>query len=247
MWRDALIVFSKEWKALADQLGGDSRFGLWMVGALFVGLSTFGAFFAGPAWVESPVALVNYPLLAASIAIQPIVDSFAGERERHTLETLLASRLSDRGIVAGKIMAAVIPAFVAGLVLLALGLATVNLKHAEAGSLILPPGSLFWATVALIGLLPLLVAGAGTIVSLNSSTVRRAQQMLGFAIVGVILIPFLVVMAAPEWIRAELMAVATSSDLDRLILLALSLATLLAVCLQVVAVKRFRRGRLPLD
>jgi len=246
MWHDVRVILWKEWKALADQLGGDSRLGLWMVAGLFVGLSSFAAFFAGPAWVESPVALVNYPLLAASIAIQPIVDSFAGERERHTLETLLASRLSDRAIVAGKILAAVLPAFGAGLLLLGLGLMTVNLKHAAAGPLLLPPASLLWTTIGLIGLLPLLVAGAGTIISLKSSTVRRAQQTLGFAIVGVLLVPFLVFMAAPAWIREELIAVSASSDPDRLLLFVLGSTTLVAVSLQVVAITRFRRGKLPL-
>ena len=36
-----------------------------------------------------------------------IADGIPGERERHTLETLLASRLSDRSILLGKVMAAV--------------------------------------------------------------------------------------------------------------------------------------------
>ena len=37
-----------------------------------------------------------------------MVDSFAGERERHTLETLLATRLSDLSILVGKITAGVV-------------------------------------------------------------------------------------------------------------------------------------------
>jgi ABC-2 type transport system permease protein len=247
MWHDVRVVFWKEWKALADQLGGDSRAGLWMVAALFVGLSTFAAFFAGPDWVESPLALVNYPLLAAAIAIQPIVDSFAGERERHTLETLLASRLSDRAIVVGKILAAVLPAFVAGLVLFALGIVVVNLNPDQSGPIVVPPRRLLWPTVALIGLLPLLVAGAGVLVSLRASTVRRAQQMLGFAIVGAMLIPFLVVMAAPEWLREEFITTVSSADPGRVVFVALSAAAVLAFTLQLIAISRFRRGRVPLD
>jgi len=247
MWRDVRVVFWKEWKALADQLGGDSRVGLWMVAALFIGLSTFAAVFAGPDWVESPLALVNYPLLAASIAIQPIVDSFAGERERHTLETLLASRLSDRAIVVGKILAAVVPAFVAGLVLFALGIVAVNLNPDQSGPFVVPPRLLLWSTVALIGLLPLLVAGAGVLVSLRASTVRRAQQMLGFAIVAAVLIPFVVMMAAPGWVREDLITTVSSADPGRLVLAVLSAAVLLAFILQGIAITRFRRGRVPLD
>src|SRR6185503_5143880 len=37
-----------------------------------------------------------------------MADSFAGERERHTLETLLATRLSDLAILMGKICAGVL-------------------------------------------------------------------------------------------------------------------------------------------
>jgi len=234
MWRDVRVVFWKEWKALADQLGGDSRVGLWMVAALFIGLSTFAAVFAGPDWVESPLALVNYPLLAASIAI-------------HTLETLLASRLSDRAIVVGKILAAVVPAFVAGLVLFALGIVAVNLNPDQSGPFVVPPRLLLWSTVALIGLLPLLVAGAGVLVSLRASTVRRAQQMLGFAIVAAVLIPFVVMMAAPGWVREDLITTVSSADPGRLVLAVLSAAVLLAFILQGIAITRFRRGRVPLD
>src|SRR5690349_19048146 len=49
-----------------------------------------------------------------------MADSFAGERERHTLETLLASRLSDSAILIGKICAGVL--LVWGLMFVILGL-----------------------------------------------------------------------------------------------------------------------------
>lgn len=49
-----------------------------------------------------PIAWAALPLILAGVMI---TDSIAGERERQTLETLLASRLSDRAIVLGKIVA----------------------------------------------------------------------------------------------------------------------------------------------
>ena len=99
MLADIRIVIWKEWKLLKDQFGGEFRFGFVMAVILFVGLSTFAAYFAGALWVTSPVLLMTYPFISASIALTPVVDSFAGERERHTLETLLASRLSDSAIL----------------------------------------------------------------------------------------------------------------------------------------------------
>ena len=47
-----------------------------------------------------------------------VADSFAGERERHTLETLLASRLPDRAILAGKLLVPVAVAWGAALLAL---------------------------------------------------------------------------------------------------------------------------------
>jgi len=58
-----------------------------------------------------------------------IAYSFAGDRERHTLETLLASRLSNRAILLGKIAAAVGYALRVTLLSLAAGLVTVNVAH----------------------------------------------------------------------------------------------------------------------
>jgi len=49
--------------------------------------------------LEIPFILfLTYQLIVASAA-----DSFAGERERHTLETMLASRMPDHAILLGKV------------------------------------------------------------------------------------------------------------------------------------------------
>src|SRR5688572_23211819 len=46
-----------------------------------------------------------------------VVDSFAGERERHTLETLLATPLSDRAILGGKVLAQFLPVWATAILL----------------------------------------------------------------------------------------------------------------------------------
>ena len=61
----------------------------------------------GEKWVDGAWSLVTcivIPLILVGIVIP---QSFAGERERHTLETLLASRLPDRAIPWGKVLLAV--------------------------------------------------------------------------------------------------------------------------------------------
>ena len=125
-------------------------------------------------------------------------EPFAGERERHTLETLLASRLSDSAILLGKTGAAV--AFAYGMLLLvsAMSLVTVNVVVRLSAH---PAGILFWSAaptfgVVVIGLLlTVLCATIGVMVSLRSETVRQANlrlsmglivffPMLGFALSG---------------------------------------------------------------
>ena len=58
-----------------------------------------------------------------------IADSFAGERERHTLETLLASRLSDHSILFGKIAASMAYGWLISLSCILAGAITVNIVN----------------------------------------------------------------------------------------------------------------------
>ena len=59
-------------------------------------------------WIElnsAPILVILY--VPFMLIISFIGDAIAGERERHTLETLLASRISDRAILLGKVLVTV--------------------------------------------------------------------------------------------------------------------------------------------
>src|SRR5436309_9767960 len=103
MDRDIATVFWKEWKeiVLERASGGSGLRPLVMVGlvGIVVPLRVGAERYLGP---QSLVGLIVIAL-AAVLAVVP--DAFAGERERHTLETLLASRLTDRAILFGKLAA----------------------------------------------------------------------------------------------------------------------------------------------
>lgn len=244
---DVATVMWKEWKMLKDQLGWESsRWGTVVVVVLFGVLSCFGAYRAGPGWVTSPAMLLIYPFTAAAIVIQPIVDSFAGERERHTLETLLASRLSDSAILFGKILGAVLPGVVFALVMYSLAILAVNLFHAE-GAILLPPPWLWAGTCLLIFGLAGLVATGGVFVSLRASTVRQATQTFGFVLMAVLVMPVVVVMVMPDSLRHELLAWAQTMHLLRLTLTVCAGVIALDALFLLAAVKRFRRGTLILD
>jgi len=126
-----------------------------------------------------------------------IGDSFAGERERHTLETLFASRMSDRAILWGKVIATV--SYIWGMTVFAslLGLVVVNLVKGPGPWMVYTPAR-GWLAVLLASLLAcLLSASGGILVSLHSATVRQAQQTLLLGSVALFVAIYFVVKALP--------------------------------------------------
>jgi ABC-2 type transport system permease protein len=88
----------------------------------------------GQAWFHNAMSFVPVILIPFILVGITIPDSFAGERERHTLGTLLASRLSDRSILIGKIAASVLFAWAATIGILLLSAITVNALTGRARS-----------------------------------------------------------------------------------------------------------------
>lgn len=243
--REARVVAGKEWKLLRDQFGGTSWAGFAVVG-LFLGLTAASAYLSGEVAIASPAVLLTYPLIAASVAIQPVVESFAGERERHTLETLLATPLSDRGILAGKMAAAFVPAVGFALLLFAFAVGAANV-FAGADEIILPPAWIGVGTVVLVFAMAGLVSTGGVLVSMRSASVRRATQTFGFVVVASGLTPTLGFMLLPGRSRASLLAWAARVDELTLVFVVAAPILLLDILFLVMAMRGFRRGALSLD
>jgi ABC-2 type transport system permease protein len=131
------------------------------------------------------MALV-FAWLPLMLVMAVVADSFAGERERHTLETLLASRLSDASILFGKIAAAVAFAYGMLLVVSALSLISVNvwLSRPDPWRHVLMWGGVESFAVVVLGfLLTVLCATIGVMVSLRSETVRQANLRLSMGLI----------------------------------------------------------------
>ena len=242
---DVLTVAWKEWRELL-QLGGSHRGGRFSL-AILVGV--FGVFLplqAGAEWVESPASVFYWGWVPLMLVGSAVADSFAGERERHTLETLLASRLPDSAILLGKIFAAVTYGWGLVMVMLVLSLITVNLA-ARTGPLLMFP----WRFAVGAPLLALLGAGlaatAGVLVSLRASTVRQAAQTLNIGMLLLIFIPVLGIQALPDAWKAQLGAWAMTIGAGGLLWVAAGLLALLDLSLLAAAFARFRRSRLVLD
>jgi len=197
---------------------------------------------AGPDWVEdldSVFIAVFIPIILVSITIP---DSFAGERERHTLGTLLASRLPDRAILFGKVAVSVAFAWGVTLAALLVGLVTVNVAHWEGKLLLLTP-TIALADLALSFLLATLATGAGILISLRSKTVQEAQQTLTVVLIFPPMVLGMIMMALQDRVR-ELVG---AFEGEQILLIIIAILAVVDVVLFVAAMARFQRSRLYLD
>jgi len=184
---DVLTVLRKE---MLEILMPDGRF---QGGArnvlILVGIA--GVLFplqAGAAWMTSWFTIYS-ACFPAILLLNYAVDSFAGERERHTLETLLATRLPDAAILLGKTLAITLYGW--GLILASQDVAvvSVNVVHGRGRLLFFTPG--IFAGIVGIGLvLPLLLTTIAITVSLTAPTARAAGQRM--------LVPFIVIYGLPS-------------------------------------------------
>jgi uncharacterized membrane protein SpoIIM required for sporulation/ABC-type transport system involved in multi-copper enzyme maturation permease subunit len=123
-----------------------------------------------------PFAALLVGFVPASFALISALESFVGERERNSLESLLAMPMSDRALYAGKLVAALVVPTLASLLgmIIFLGLIRIFFADLYAGgmsALVLVQISLMIATITL-----LMVAGA-VVISSHTSSVRAATLL----------------------------------------------------------------------
>jgi ABC-2 type transport system permease protein len=235
------------WKELKELVFVRANLRGGWVGLVIV-IAVFGIFLplqSGPEWLESALGIVVWAWVPFLMVSSVVADSFAGERERHTLETLLASRLSDRAILFGKLGAAVGYGWGLTLASSLLALITINVAFGR-GRLLLYPVDIALGIVGLSFLIALLAAGLGVLISLRAATVRQAQQT--FSIINLVLfIPLFVFPALPDEVKARIMQVLSQVNADMLAILVPAGLALVDIALVAAALVRFQRARLILD
>lgn len=88
MIADISTVLWKEWKEILSEGRGRGKVSvLILVGVVGIILP----WQIGRTWIESPMVLAYWAWVPMFLVMPVIADSFAGERERHTLETLLGA------------------------------------------------------------------------------------------------------------------------------------------------------------
>lgn len=243
MMQDVLTVIWKEWREFFQQRGKRGSMVSWLlmigVGGVMMPLQS------GAEWLKSPLMPVLWSWLALMSTTAPITDSFAGERERHTLETLLASRLSDRTILYGKIASGMLYGLSLELGILIAAAVTVNVAHWTGQVQFY--GLDMLGVLALVLALLLLVASAGVLVSLHSATVRSAYQKITFVFLGVFLIPSFLLPLLPTSFQQPLIRLLTTLPVLSMLLLAAGVVLVIGIAVLLAAQARFQRARLILD
>jgi ABC-2 type transport system permease protein len=244
MISDILTVARKEIREMFIQ--GDPR-GRSKIG-IFLMVLIFGIVLplqSGRQWVETANSIIVWGWMPFLWVSGIVADCFAGERERHTLEALLATRLSDRAILFGKVLAAMLYGFILTWSILLLSLVTVNLSagrgHLLFFRLDLTVGALVFS-ILICGL----AATLGVLVSLRAGSVRQAQQLTS-AGVFLLIVPFMLIQFLPDNI---LNAIADFLQRTEPLQIALWIAMLLLVidgALLFAGMRLFQRRRLILD
>lgn len=238
MWKESkglLRYNSKRWKSVL---------------VLITPMALFGIIFPiqfQDEWLTSnwslAVAAVTPMLLIAST----IAESFAGERERHTLETLLASRLPDKAILLGKLFMSMIFGWGMSLFLLLVSLGVVNMLTWN-GALQFFDLTLFWTDLAVSLLISGFVANLGILISLRSPTVQNATQMIMLMLFMPLLLLQAVVFLLPNFVDVALIKARLENlDVETIVLIVLMVLIVINFGLFFGARARFRRSRLILS
>lgn len=246
MIADIRTMIWKESRSLLRYQGRRSQLAVSLLTPLLVSI-LFPIQF-GLDWAEGYFSLfvgVAIPLLIVGITVP---DAIAGERERHTLETLLASRLPDQAILLGKVLISVISGWVGTLLVFAFSLLVLNLSHAD-GQIIFYRPAVFLAQLASSLAMSLLVAGLGVLISMHAPTVQIAQQNLFTSLMVPMMlagfIPMIVMLLGPAPDKLSfLRTVIANIKADQVVWIVIGALILVDAGLIVVGLARFKRQRL---
>ena len=199
----------------------------------------------GREWVESPISIMVWGWMPFLWVSGVVADLFAGERERHTLESLLATRLSDQSILFGKLLAALAYGFILTWVIMLASLVTINIGFGREGLLFYSFEMILGALVFSI-LISGLSASIGVLVSLRASSVRQAQQLMSAGML-VLFLPFMLIQFIPEeWLKMAGTILTNIQPVPAAVGVAVVLLAI-ELILIAIAMRLFQRSKLILD
>jgi ABC-2 type transport system permease protein len=240
---DIRTVVWKEWRSV---WGGRARRQILLTGGM---LSVWAVIFPiqmGERFVTDPVMMgiqaIVLPMVVAGIVVP---DAIAGERERHTLRTLLASRLPDRSILFGKLGFAVALGWAGSPFLLAIALVITNVVASDRAPLFYDPPMLVGALL-LAFLVALFTGAIGIFVSMRAATAQEAQQLtiMGVMLPGMVLGVGATLLFMQRELARQVIDWLGSAEAGYVFVGIVIVIALADAMLLVAADRRFRRSRL---
>lgn len=245
MLNDIVTIIQKDLKEILSARG-NRKSSLIYLGIVVALIGIFMPLQSGPLWLTEPILSLVWSWFPVFLMISLVTDSIAGERERNTLETLLASRLSDRSILLGKIAGAVIYGWSISVIGNLLAVVTINVRFST-GSFQFYPLSLFLVLLLLPLVVGILMSSLGVLVSLNAPTARAAYQKLSLVMLGLWFLPMIFMNVAPESIQIQVNRFLNSINIIQFAGFAIGLLLLVNIVLIRIAMQKFQRTRLILD
>src|ERR1700690_2017001 len=199
----------------------------------------------GRDWVSSPISIMVWGWMPFLWVSGIVADSFAGERERHTLESLLSTRLSDRAILIGKLLSALLYGCILTWIILIVSLITINVAYGN-GELLLFSYPISIGAITFSILVSGLAASIGVLVSLRAGSVRQAQQLMSVGML-VLFIPLMLLQFLPSQVRESMIRDAGTINPAAVLISAAVGLLLFDGILIAVGMYFFQRSKLILD
>lgn len=131
-----------------------------------------------------PFGVLVIGFVPASFALITALESFVGERERNSLEPLLASPISDTNLYLSKLLSALVTPLLTSLAAMLLFTGGVALVYPELYGVALNAGRVA-LLVTMIVLLAMLMVAAAVIISSHTGSIRAANLLASFVLVPV--------------------------------------------------------------
>jgi len=243
MTSDMRTVIWREWRSL---IHGQNRRQLVIMVVMLGFWAIWLPLQSGADWMtDGVISILISVLLPALVVAVTVPPAFAGERERKTLATLLATRLPDEAILYGKLVVPVLAGWTAMVAVLLVGLVAANAASWDGAprfydAIVIVPDLVVGLLVA-VG-----TAAVGVGISLRARRVQDAQQTISMMLMLPAMAVGLVLFVVAEMTGGISQAAASLDEVDGW-MVALAVVVILVVtdaALLLVAQRRFRRSRL---
>jgi ABC-2 type transport system permease protein len=234
---DISTIMWKEWREILADLRAGRGIRLFLIVGL---ISLLLPLRQGSTWVNSPLPIFfDGFYIPFAVLITAAANAFAGERERHTLETLLASRLSDRAILLGKIAALALYGWAGGILAAVLQLVVVNVT--TTGGPYLYSGTSAIGIIFASLLLSTVIVAVGNLISQRAPSVQQAQQLLTLSFFLIATVPFVITRFLTGKQLGQIFNWASTTAPSTLLMVGITALVVVAVILVGAAMASFRR------